>query len=74
MVQLIFNGKIIRVNTERDPNNLKWGEIDVDIVAEATGIFMTDETARRHVTAGARKVVLTGPSKNSTPMFVKGLN
>ncbi|EEM1820278.1 glyceraldehyde-3-phosphate dehydrogenase [Salmonella enterica subsp. enterica] len=72
--QLIVNGKIIRVTTERDPNNLKWGESGVDVVAEATGIFLTDETARKHITSGARKVVLTGPSKDNTPMFVKGVN
>lgn len=72
--QLIVNGKIFRVTTERDPNNLKWGEIGVDVVAEATGIFLTDETARKHITSGARKVVLTGPSKDNTPMFVKGVN
>ncbi|MGU7156095.1 glyceraldehyde-3-phosphate dehydrogenase [Salmonella enterica subsp. enterica serovar Carrau] len=72
--QLIVNGKIIRVTTERDPNNLKWGEIGVDVVAEATGIFLTDETTRKHITSGARKVVLTGPSKDNTPMFVKGVN
>ncbi|EEN0905287.1 glyceraldehyde-3-phosphate dehydrogenase [Salmonella enterica] len=72
--QLIVNCKIIRVTTERDPNNLKWGEIGVDVVAEATGIFLTDETARKHITSGARKVVLTGPSKDNTPMFVKGVN
>ncbi|EID3157105.1 glyceraldehyde-3-phosphate dehydrogenase [Salmonella enterica] len=72
--QLIVNGKIIRVTTERDPNNLKWGEIGVDVVAEATGIFLTDETARKHITSGVRKVVLTGLSKDNTPMFVKGVN
>ncbi|EBS1951997.1 glyceraldehyde-3-phosphate dehydrogenase [Salmonella enterica subsp. enterica serovar Javiana] len=72
--QLIVNGKIIRVTTERDPNKLKWGEIGVDVVAEATGIFLTDETARKHITSGARKVVLTGLSKDNTPMFVKGVN
>ncbi|EDY5309585.1 glyceraldehyde-3-phosphate dehydrogenase [Salmonella enterica] len=72
--QLIVNGKIIRVTTERDPANLKWGEIGVDVVAEATGIFLTDETARKHITSGARKVVLTGLSKDNTPMFVKGVN
>ncbi|ENN9612205.1 glyceraldehyde-3-phosphate dehydrogenase [Salmonella enterica] len=72
--QLIVNGKIIRVTTERDPNNLKWGEIGVDVVVEATGIFLTDETARKHITSGARKVVLTGLSKDNTPMFVKGVN
>ena len=71
---LIVNGKKIRVTAERDPANLKWNEIGVDVVAEATGIFLTDETARKHITAGAKKVVLTGPSKDNTPMFVKGAN
>ena len=71
---LVVNGKTIRVTAEKDPANLKWGEIGVDVVAEATGIFLTDETARKHITAGAKKVVLTGPSKDNTPMFVKGAN
>ncbi|MFA0543912.1 type I glyceraldehyde-3-phosphate dehydrogenase, partial [Vibrio sp. 10N.222.52.B7] len=53
---------------------LKWDAIDVDVVAEATGLFLTDETARKHITAGAKKVVLTGPSKDATPMFVMGVN
>jgi glyceraldehyde 3-phosphate dehydrogenase len=71
---LVVNGKTIRVNAEKDPANLKWNEIGVDVVAEATGIFLTDETARKHITAGAKKVVLTGPSKDNTPMFVRGAN
>lgn len=71
---LIVNGKKIRVTSERDPANLKWDEAGVDVVAEATGIFLTDETARKHITAGAKKVVLTGPSKDDTPMFVRGAN
>jgi len=71
---LVVNGKTIRVTAEKDPANLKWNEIGVDVVAEATGIFLTDETARKHITAGAKKVVLTGPSKDDTPMFVKGAN
>jgi len=71
---LIVNGKKIRVTAEKDPANLKWDEAGVDVVAEATGIFLTDETARKHITAGARKVVLTGPSKDDTPMFVRGAN
>ncbi|MDW8846337.1 glyceraldehyde-3-phosphate dehydrogenase [Erwinia sp. MMLR14_017] len=71
---LVVNGKTIRVTAERDPANLKWGEIGVDVVAEATGIFLTDETARKHIQAGAKKVVLTGPSKDDTPMFVMGVN
>ncbi|MCE0491472.1 glyceraldehyde-3-phosphate dehydrogenase [Pantoea sp. Mb-10] len=71
---LIVNGKKIRVTAEKDPANLKWDEVGVDVVAEATGIFLTDETARKHITAGAKKVVLTGPSKDDTPMFVRGAN
>ena len=72
--KLIVNGKTIRVTAERDPASLKWNEVGVDVVAEATGLFLTDETARKHIQAGAKKVVLTGPSKDSTPMFVMGVN
>ncbi|OIN08148.1 glyceraldehyde-3-phosphate dehydrogenase [Oceanisphaera psychrotolerans] len=72
--QLIVNGKTIRVTAERDPANLKWDEVGVDVVAEATGLFLTDDTARKHIQAGAKKVVLTGPSKDDTPMFVMGVN
>ncbi len=71
---LVVNGKTIRVTAERDPANLKWNDANVDVVAEATGLFLTDETARKHITAGAKKVVLTGPSKDNTPMFVMGVN
>lgn len=71
---LVVNGKTIRVTAERDPANLKWNEAGVDVVAEATGLFLTDETARKHIRAGAKKVVLTGPSKDATPMFVMGVN
>ena len=71
---LVVNGKTIRVTAERDPANLKWNEVNVDVVAEATGLFLTDETARKHIAAGAKKVVLTGPSKDNTPMFVMGVN
>ncbi|TXR53934.1 type I glyceraldehyde-3-phosphate dehydrogenase [Reinekea thalattae] len=71
---LIVNGKKVRVTAERDPAALAWGDIGVDVVAEATGIFLTDETARKHIEAGAKKVVLTGPSKDATPMFVMGVN
>ncbi|NAW86835.1 type I glyceraldehyde-3-phosphate dehydrogenase, partial [Photobacterium halotolerans] len=71
---LIVNGKTVRVTAERDPASLNWGAIGVDVVAEATGIFLTDETARKHIEAGAKKVVLTGPSKDDTPMFVMGVN
>lgn len=72
--QLVVNGKKIRCTSERDPANLKWNEIGVDVVAEATGLFLDDATARKHIQAGAKKVVLTGPSKDATPMFVMGVN
>ncbi|AFF23566.1 type I glyceraldehyde-3-phosphate dehydrogenase [Pasteurella multocida] len=71
---LVVNGKTIRVTAERDPANLKWNEIGVEIAVEATGLFLDDATARKHITAGAKKVVLTGPSKDATPMFVSGVN
>lgn len=72
--QLIVNGKSIRVSAERDPAALAWGDIGVDIVVESTGLFLTDETARKHIQAGAKKVVLSAPSKDDTPMFVMGVN
>lgn len=72
--QLIVNGKSIRVSAERDPAALAWGDIGVDVVVESTGLFLTDETARKHIQAGAKKVVLSAPSKDDTPMFVMGVN
>jgi glyceraldehyde 3-phosphate dehydrogenase len=72
--QLIVNGKTIRVTAERDPANLAWGAIGAQVVVEATGLFLTDETARKHIEAGAKKVVLSAPSKDATPMFVMGVN
>ena len=71
---LIVNDKKVRVTAERDPADLKWDEIGVDVVVESTGLFLTDETARKHITAGAKKVVLSAPSKDATPMFVMGVN
>lgn len=71
---LIVNGKSIRLTQERDPANLKWNEVGADIVIEATGLFLTDETARKHIAAGAKKVIMSAPSKDSTPMFVFGVN
>ncbi|MBU2863119.1 type I glyceraldehyde-3-phosphate dehydrogenase [Reinekea forsetii] len=71
---LVVNGNVVRVTAERNPEDLAWGDVGVDVVAEATGIFLTDETARKHIQAGAKKVVLTGPSKDATPMFVMGVN
>jgi glyceraldehyde 3-phosphate dehydrogenase len=71
---LVVGGKRIRVTSERDPANLKWGEVDAKFVVESTGLFLTDETARAHIQAGAEKVVLSAPSKDDTPMFVMGVN
>ncbi len=71
---LIVNGKTIRISAERDPANLKWDEVGVEVVVESTGFFLTDETARKHIVAGAKKVVLSAPSKDDTPMFVCGVN
>ena len=72
--QLVVNGNTVRVTAERNPEDLKWNEIDVDVVVESTGLFLTDETARKHITAGAKQVVLSAPSKDDTPMFVCGVN
>lgn len=72
--QLVINGKAVRVTAEKDPANLAWGDIGVDVVIECTGLFLTDETARKHLQAGAKKVVLSAPSKDATPMFVMGVN
>ncbi len=71
---LVVNGKNIRLTAERDPAELKWGELDVDVVVEATGLFLTKETAQKHIDAGARKVIMSAPSKDDTPMFVYGVN
>lgn len=71
---LIVNGKTIRLSAEKDPANLKWGEVGADIVIECTGIFLTTETCQKHIDAGARKVVQSAPPKDDTPMFVYGVN
>ena len=71
---LVVNGKKIRVTAEMDPANLKWNEVEADVVVESTGFFLTDETARKHIQAGAKKVIMSTPSKDSTPMFVYGVN
>ncbi|MDT7524046.1 type I glyceraldehyde-3-phosphate dehydrogenase [Rhodoferax sp. TBRC 17198] len=71
---IIVNGKKIRLTQERDPANLKWSEVGADIVVESTGLFLTKETAQKHIDAGAKKVILSAPSKDDTPMFVYGVN
>lgn len=71
---LVVNGRPIRISCERDPADLRWDEVGADTVLEATGFFLTDATARKHIAAGARKVVLSAPSKDDTPMFVMGVN
>ncbi|WP_370133819.1 type I glyceraldehyde-3-phosphate dehydrogenase [Alteromonas sp.] len=71
---LVVNGKTIRITSERDPAALKWDEVDVDVVVESTGLFLTKETAAKHIEAGAKKVVMSAPSKDDTPMFVMGVN
>ena len=71
---LIVNGQQIRLTAEMDPANLKWSEVGAEIVVESTGLFLTDEKARKHIEAGARKVIMSAPSKDDTPMFVYGVN
>ena len=71
---LVVNGSKIRITAERDPSDLAWGDVEAEVVVESTGFFLTDETARKHIDAGAKKVILSAPSKDSTPMFVCGVN
>ncbi|MCA9900975.1 MAG: type I glyceraldehyde-3-phosphate dehydrogenase [Ardenticatenaceae bacterium] len=71
---LVVNGQTIRVTAERDPKNLKWNEVGAEYVVECTGLFLTDEKARAHIEAGAKRVVMSAPSKDATPMFVMGVN
>jgi glyceraldehyde 3-phosphate dehydrogenase len=71
---IVVNGKTIRLTQERDPANLKWNEVGADIVIESTGLFLDKVTAQKHLDAGAKKVILSAPSKDDTPMFVFGVN
>jgi len=71
---LIVNGKKIRLTAVKDPAELKWGEVGADIVVESTGLFLTKETCEKHIAAGAKKVIMSAPSKDDTPMFVFGVN
>jgi len=71
---LVVNGRTVRVTSEKSPADLNWGAIGAEYIAEATGIFLTKDSAQGHIQAGAKKVVMTGPSKDDTPMFVLGVN
>jgi glyceraldehyde 3-phosphate dehydrogenase len=71
---LVVNGKTIRVTAEKDPANLKWGEVGAEIIIESTGLFLTLDTAQKHIDAGAKKVVMSAPAKDDTPTFVMGVN
>jgi glyceraldehyde 3-phosphate dehydrogenase len=71
---LVVNGRKIRLTAVKDPAELKWGEVGAEVVVESTGLFLTKETAEKHLAAGAKKVILSAPSKDDTPMFVFGVN
>jgi len=71
---LVVNGKKIRLTAVKDPAELKWGEVGADVVVESTGLFLTKETGEKHLAAGAKKVIMSAPSKDDTPMFVFGVN
>ncbi|TSD67387.1 type I glyceraldehyde-3-phosphate dehydrogenase [Inquilinus sp. KBS0705] len=71
---LVVNGKTIRVTAEKDPSNLKWGEVGAEVIIESTGLFLTIESAQKHIDAGAKKVVMSAPAKDDTPTFVMGVN
>jgi glyceraldehyde 3-phosphate dehydrogenase len=71
---LVVNGRKIRLTAVKDPAELKWGEVGADVVIESTGLFLTKETGEKHLAAGAKKVIMSAPSKDDTPMFVFGVN
>jgi glyceraldehyde 3-phosphate dehydrogenase len=72
--KLVVNGKAIRVTSEKDPANLKWNEVGAEYVVESTGLFLSKDKAEAHINAGAKRVVMSAPSKDDTPMFVCGVN
>jgi glyceraldehyde 3-phosphate dehydrogenase len=71
---LVVNGKTIRVTAEKDPANLKWDEVGAEVIIESTGLFLSKDTAQKHIDAGAKKVVMSAPAKDDTPTFVMGVN
>jgi glyceraldehyde 3-phosphate dehydrogenase len=71
---LVVNGRKVRLTAVKDPAELKWGEVGADVVIESTGLFLTKETGEKHLAAGAKKVIMSAPSKDDTPMFVFGVN
>lgn len=71
---LVVNGKRIRLTAIKDPAELRWGEVGAEVVIESTGLFLTEETCQKHIAAGAKKVIMSAPSKDDTPMFVYGVN
>jgi glyceraldehyde 3-phosphate dehydrogenase len=71
---IVVNGKTIRLTQERDPAQLKWNEVGADVVIESTGLFLDKDSASKHLAAGAKKVIISAPSKDDTPMFVYGVN
>jgi glyceraldehyde 3-phosphate dehydrogenase len=71
---IVVNGKTIRLSQERDPAQLKWDEVGADVVIESTGLFLDKDSASKHLAAGAKKVIISAPSKDDTPMFVYGVN
>ena len=71
---LVVNGKKIRITAEKDPNNLKWNEVGAEYIVESTGLFLSKDSAQAHINAGAKKVILSAPPKDDTPMFVMGVN
>jgi len=71
---LVVNGKTIRVTAEKDPANLKWGDVGAEIIIESTGLFLTKADAQKHINAGAKRVVMSAPAKDDTPTFVMGVN
>lgn len=72
--QLVVNGNVVRVTAERNPADINWGAVEAEYVVESTGLFLTKETAQGHIDGGAKKVVMSAPSKDDTPMFVMGVN